>query len=145
MTAIRPMRPGDADAVADLTSQLGYPADARSIAASMARLLTRPDDDALLVAVDDGDEPIGWIHVARSPALETSPSATIHGMVVDEGRRSAGIGAELLAAAEAWARAHGATSMTVRSRTTRGRAHAFYERHGYAETKRSVVFSRDLG
>ena len=144
MTAIRPMRPDDADAMADLTTQLGYSADAASISTSMARILARPGDDALLVAVDDEDEPIGWIHVARSPALETSPSATIHGMVVDETRRSAGIGAELLVAAEVWARAHGARSMTVRSRTERERAHRFYERHGYAETKRSVVFSRDL-
>jgi len=144
MTAIRPMRPDDADAVADLTAQLGYPADANTISASMVRIIARPDDDALLVAIDDGDEPVGWIHVARSPALETSPSATIHGMVVDEGRRSAGIGAELLAAAETWARSHGATSITVRSRTERARAHRFYERHGYAETKRSIVFRRDL-
>lgn len=144
MTAVRPMRPGDADAVADLTTQLGYPTDAEGVTASMARVLARPGE-ALLVTVDEADRPVGWIHVGLSPVLGAPPSATIHGMVIDAAHRSKGIGADLLSSAEAWARANGATSMIVRSRTSREGAHRFYERHGYAETKRSVVFGRELG
>ena len=49
--------------------------------------------------------------------------------------RSAGIGAALVEAAEAWARERGATAIIVRSRSTRERAHRFYERIGYVESQ----------
>ena len=71
--------------------------------------------------------------------LEHSDLAAIDGLVVDEDERSAGIGAELVAAGEAWARERGATAMTVRSRSTRERAHRFYERR--ATSRSSAVTS----
>jgi GNAT superfamily N-acetyltransferase len=76
--------------------------------------------------------------------LEHSDYASINGLVVDEGRRGAGIGRALVAAGEAWARQRGAKEITVRSRSTRERAHRFYERIGYEEIKRSHVFGKPL-
>lgn len=140
---IRPMTASDAPRVAALTTQLGYPVDADELHTRLDDLRARTDD-GLFVATDAGDVAIGWIHVARIALLEASDMAIILGLVVDEEARSTGIGAELAAVAEAWAREHGATAITVRSRSTRERAHRFYERIGYAEVKRSHVFEKPL-
>jgi GNAT superfamily N-acetyltransferase len=141
--SIRPMRSGDVDAAASLTSQLGYPVDAAELGLRLADVRRRTDHE-VLVATDDADRAIGWIHVLRVGTLEASELAQVAGLVVDEGHREEGIGAALLAAAETWAREHGARSIVVRSRVTRERAHAFYLRHGYREQKRSVVFEKPL-
>jgi GNAT superfamily N-acetyltransferase len=137
------MRGDDVARVADLTAQLGYPSTPEQIAARFAHLRTRPEDE-LLIAVDERDQPVGWIHVSRFASLEASDVALIGGLVVDDAHRSAGIGEALLAAGEAWAREHGASTMVVRSRITRERAHRFYERHGYATVKTSHVFEKPL-
>lgn len=142
--AIRPMRTTDAARIAELTGQLGYPSTPEDIGGRFAHLRGRSWDE-ILVAVDDGDLPIGWIHVSRFASLEASDVALIGGMVVDEAHRAGGIGAALLGAAEGWAREHGASTMVVRSRVTRERAHRFYERHGYAAVKTSRVFEKPLG
>ena len=143
MTRIRPMIEADAGRVAELTTQLGYPVDAETLATRLAEVRTSTADE-VLVAVDAEGVPIGWIHVTRLALLEESDLACINGLVVDEGRRSAGIGTALVEASEAWAREHGATTIIVRSRSTRMRAHRFYERIGYVEIKRSHVFSKSI-
>ncbi|MGI8659073.1 MAG: GNAT family N-acetyltransferase [Candidatus Limnocylindria bacterium] len=143
MTRHRPMRADDAAAVASLTTELGYAVDPDEMAARIVPLLGR-DDHLLLVATDPQDRPIGWMHVVRYATLETSERAVIAGIIVDESARSSGIGRGLVEAGEAWARAAGVPSMLVRSRSTRTRAHRFYERIGYVETKRSHVFEKPL-
>jgi len=134
----------DAVPVADLTTQLGYPATGEQIVARFAEVRARPDQ-AVLVATDESDTAIGWIQVGRIAALAEGDVAMIAGLVVGEGRRSAGVGAELLDAAETWAAEHGARTMSVRSRTERARAHRFYEAHGYRQIKLSHVFVKPLG
>jgi ribosomal protein S18 acetylase RimI-like enzyme len=143
MIRIRPMRAADAARVAELTTQLGYPVATDELALRFADVGIR-DDHELLVAVDPSDSSIGWIHVALHPTLEVSGTAVINGLVVDESARSGGIGRELVDAAEAWARARGATSIVVRTRSTRERAHRFYRRIGFVEIKRSHIFSKPL-
>ena len=144
-TRIRPMRPDDADAVADLTTQLGYPVETFVQRARIADVLAAPIDHAVLVAVDADDRPIGWIHVERLRHLAGDCQANVNGLVVEDRHRSDGIGAELMAAGEAWARAAGATEMTVHTRITRERAHRFYVAHGYSLQKTSHVFRKELG
>ena len=137
------MRHADAPRVATLTTQLGYPVAPDELARRLADVRTH-DDHELLVAVDSGDAAIGWIHVSRHAGLEVADLAVIHGLVVDEPARSAGIGKALVDAAEAWARAAGATIIIARVRSTRQRAHRFYERSGYVEAKVSHVFEKRL-
>jgi len=141
---IRPMRPADAARVADLATQLGYPAEAAQIERRFAFLAARPVD-TVLVATDDADVPIGWIHVARVASLEADDLALIGGLVIDDGQRSSGIGSALVGAAEDWARSQGARTMLVRSRSTRPRAHRFYQRIGFVQVKLSHVFEKPLG
>ena len=140
---IRPARIEDAAPIAALTTQLGYAVDAEGQARRLAPILVS-DRDAVLVATDAADRPIGWIHVQRRLYLEGDDQALIAGLVVDEAHRSDGIGAALLGAAEAWATAHDLRSMRVQSRVERDGAHRFYERHGYAVAKTSLVFDRRL-
>jgi GNAT superfamily N-acetyltransferase len=133
----------DAAILADLAGQLGYPTTEAELAERLRRVLGSAND-AVLVAVTDGDRPIGWVHVGRELLLEATDTASLQGLVVDEAHRSGGVGAELLAAAEDWARANGCTRMTVRSRVARERAHRFYEREGYLLEKTSHVFRKSL-
>ena len=143
MTGIRPMRATDAAQVASLTTQLGYPVATEELARRLADVRTREGNE-LLVAVDSEGNALGWIHIAHHASLEVSDVAVILGLVVDESARSAGLGSALVEAAEAWARDHGARSIMVRSRSTRERAHRFYERIGFVEVKRSHTFEKAL-
>jgi GNAT superfamily N-acetyltransferase len=70
------------------------------------------------------------------------PVGRISMLVVAKDRRGHGIGAELVAAAEAWLGKQGCGLIEVTSNTKRMRAHAFYERLGYART--SYRFARTL-
>jgi GNAT superfamily N-acetyltransferase len=139
------MRLEDAEAVAALTTELGYPVDAAGQASRIAALLSDPPDHAAFVAVDGHDRAIGWAHVMRQRYLEGETTAVIMGLVVGDDHRSAGIGARLLEACEQWASGAGCASMTVRSRVTRERAHGFYTRHGYELEKTSHTFRKPLG
>ncbi len=143
MTGIRPATDADVGPMAELTTQLGYPVDPGTLGRRLADVRTRKADE-VLVAVDESDRPIAWVHVALLALLEASDLASINGLVVDERHRSSGIGALLVEAAERWALDRGATAIMVRSRSTRRRAHRFYERLGYLEIKRSHVFEKPL-
>jgi GNAT superfamily N-acetyltransferase len=137
---IRMMQTADVDRVADLLSQLGYPSTPEDIARRFSRIDGR-DDQALFVA-DEGDAVAGWMHVGAHPYLESDESAEILGLVVAEGQRSRGIGAALVSAAERWAVEHGCQVIRVRSRITRDRAHAFYERGGFERIKTQHCFQK---
>jgi|SRR5687768_6427164 len=140
---IRPATEADLGPMAELTTQLGYPVDPKTLGERLADMGSRTNDE-VLVAADERDRPIAWVHVAVLATLEASHLAAINGLVVEEGHRSSGIGAALVDAAEQWARDRGATAILVRSRSTRQRAHRFYERVGYVEIKRSHVFQKPL-
>ena len=58
--------------------------------------------------------------------------------------RSRGIGRVLVARAEQWALERGLKSVVVRSQIAREAAHNFYLREGYARTKTSAVFTKQL-
>jgi len=140
---IRPATPADSPALADLTTQLGYPTSPEQAEERLRDLASRPEN-AVLVAEEDGAVR-GWIHVAALRSLEMEPCAIIQGLVVDEARRGGGIGAALVEAAAEWAAGHGFRTLRVRSNAVRERTHAFYERLGFARTKSQVVFARPIG
>ena len=142
----RHAEPADAAALADLTTQLGYPATADELAERLETLDTR--DGALIVA-EAGDtrgesRVIGWIHV-RSLVLLTGPHAEIDGLVVDEAFRGLGIGEALMNRAEQWAAERGQTQVYVRSNVIREGAHRFYARLGYERVKTSYTFCKTIG
>src|SRR6266704_244511 len=127
---IRRAKSSDVLRIAVLSGELGYPAPA--------------SQHAVFVAESGKDGVIGWVHVSRQPLLEVEIRAEVNGLVVAEGQRSLGAGAQLLAAAEEWARKHGCKSMSVRSNVIRERAHHFYERNGYEHYKTQKSFRKPL-
>lgn len=99
----------------------------------------------MLVAVEDTDRPVGWIHVCIVNRLESEPKAEVGGLVVSEEWRGKGIGAALLAEAEKWALSAHIKTIRVRSNIVREKAHNFYVCAGYSRTKTSHVFLKSLG
>jgi GNAT superfamily N-acetyltransferase len=138
------MRPEDAAAVADLTTQLGYPSSASDISRRFEHIQARRDS-RLLVAEDISRAIVGWIHVQALYALEADGRAEIWGLVVSESARRTGIGRLLIEAAEEWAVAQGFNVMGVRSNRLRTGSHEFYQHLGYEITKTQNVFRKQLG
>jgi len=140
---IRRARASDAPQLAALTGQLGYPATAAQIRKRLQGIKPA-SQNAVFVANSKKDGVIGWLHVSRDVLLESEIRAEVNGLVVAEGQRSLGAGAQLLAAAEDWARKHGCKNMSVRSNVIRERAHKFYERNGYEHYKTQKSFRKPL-
>lgn len=143
VTTIRAATLADAEALAPLSGQLGYPADAPTIARRLADIANR-DAGMVLVAVDAHGTVCGFALAEPRYLLFTEPFVELAALVVGEAVRGQGIGAALLAAVEAWARERGVSRVRVRSNVIRDRAHRFYLREGYAEGKRQVVFVKDF-
>jgi GNAT superfamily N-acetyltransferase len=142
--AIRAAVSADAAAIAHLSGQLGYPQDGGA-ALHALRAIRTEGSGAVLVAQGEDGAVVGWIHVFLAHRLESEAFAEIGGLVVDETVRNRGIGARLVGAAEAWAAAHSAPTIRVRSNVKREDAHRFYAAHGYDVAKTQAVFVKRLG
>jgi GNAT superfamily N-acetyltransferase len=140
---IRRAKSSDAARLAVLSGELGYPATPGDMKARLSRLKPATDN-AVFVAENDQPEVIGWLHVSVTHLLEVPLRAEVNGLVVSEGQRSRGAGAELLQAAERWARSKKCVNMSVRSNVIRERAHQFYERNGYEHYKTQKAFRKPL-
>jgi GNAT superfamily N-acetyltransferase len=131
---IRDAQAADAEAVARLLGELGYPVDAGTAAARLERLAIV--GDRVLVAEADG-EIAGLAHLQVTPAIEYDrPVAKIGALVVDEPHRRTGIGRALVQAAEAEARARNCEVLFLTTSERRDDAHAFYESLGLEQTGR---------
>ena len=142
---IRRARRGDAERIARLSGELGYPATAAQVAARLRQL--KPTSKHAVFVAESPDAArglIGWLHVSVSLLLELDMRAEVNGLIVAEGHRSAGAGARLLEAAEEWARRRGCSGMNVRSNVIRERAHEFYERNGFEHYKTQKAFRKAL-
>ena len=140
---IRLATPADIPDLAELAGQLGYPSTPEQVAPRFEALAAKPDENALIVAEVEGHA-AGWVHVHLYSLLVDDPEAEIGGLVVDAGRRGQGLGAQLMAAAEAWARNKGCPSVYLRSNTLRTEAHAFYQQLGYRLVKSQYAFRKEL-
>ena len=142
---IRRARRGDAERIAHLSGELGYPATATQIVTRL-RQMKPASKHAVFVAEakEAATGLVGWLHVSISNLLENDTRAEVNGLIVANGQRSGGAGAKLLEAAEEWARRHGCRGMNVRSNVIRERAHVFYERNGYEHYKTQKAFRKAL-
>ena len=131
---VRDVDAGDADALARLCGQLGYPSSAEAVLQRLERLVR--SGARALVATSGGDViGLATVHL-RGMINHEAPLAQLTLLVVDEERRSQGVGRALVDEAEAWARAQGCRRIIVTTALHRTGAHAFYERIGYAHTGR---------
>lgn len=140
---IRSAKVTDADRIARLSGQLGYPTAKIKMRKRLSFVL-RDKNAACFVAETKEEGLIGWVHVSVTPLLEVERRAEVNGLVVDERVRSRGAGGMLLKAAEKWARKIQCKGMSVRSNVIRERAHEFYLRHGYEHYKTQKALRKAL-
>jgi GNAT superfamily N-acetyltransferase len=139
---IQEAKKSDAQSLAALCGELGYPANAADIEHRLEVLCSEPEH-AIFVAKDDAV--LGWIHVTLIHSLESDAFAEIRGLVVTEQHRGAGIGTRLVEAAEKWADGKKCDRIRVRTNIVRAEAHAFYRRLGYVSKKNQNIFDKLLG
>lgn len=141
---IRPIDNRDAIAVANLSTQLGYPMSVETIDERISIINAHPEHYAF-VAEDEEGNPLGWIHIYIAHLIESPNSyVEIGGLVVDEAARGKGIGKALVQAAEEWTRSNGMNDIRVRSASRRADAHAFYQHLGYEVQKTQLRFVKKL-
>src|SRR5260370_39582732 len=136
--AIRRARVSDAVRLAELSTQLGYPAAGQEIVQRMKRM--RPAAVHAVFVAESEQQITGWLHVSVTPLLEVPLRAEVNGLVVDEKRRSAGTGAKLLQVAERWAAEKGGKRVSVRLHVNGERAHEFYLVNGDGHDKTQKAF-----
>ena len=139
---IRDATVADCFAIAQLTTELGYPAAEDAILARLTRILGRVDQ-LVLVAIVQG-QIAGWLQAHTTEVLESGFRAEITGLVVCKDRRRCGIGRALIQRAEQWALTQGAESVTVRSNTQRIESHSFYSALGFTAVKTQTVYRKLL-
>ncbi len=140
---IRPAHLRDADALAALSTQLGYPASQDEIERRL-RAILRNRNHAILVAELDGKGIVGWAHASAEKALLSEPRAEVLGLIIDVTQRGKGIGTALMSQIERWARAQGLSAVSLRSNVIRDQAHRFYEGLGYKRVKTQHAFVKVL-
>jgi aminoglycoside 3-N-acetyltransferase I len=126
---VRPARPADAEAIATLFTDEGYPAGPSDIvvrlerfASSHARVLVAEHDGALL----------GFIALYALPRFEHDDwIVRILALVVDAGARERGVGRSLMAEAERVGREIGAAFIELTAGHHRPEARQLYESLGY--------------
>ncbi len=132
----------DADDVAALLSELGYPCDAHDAAQRIATIVDN-DRQALVVARCDG-EVCGLIALDFMYYLPLdTTTCRITALVVSTSAQGRGLGRQLLREAERRARAAGAARIELTSGSQRTDAHAFYKACGYSDG--TVRFIKRLG
>jgi len=148
MTTIRPAQLTDCDELVLLCHELGYFTSAKALAQHLEQFQTHPDHAVFVaetVYPEGGQGPIGgWVHVHVHWTLQEGREAEIGGLVVSEKLRGQGVGKRLMQQAETWAQQQGCHALVVRSNVKRSEAHQFYQRIGYREIKRSIVFRQSI-
>ena len=140
MTIVRRAVATDAQAIALLLDQLGYPTAAEDIPARVASI--EQERGTVLVAVDDHDLVIGLASGSRQTTLHAGDQvAYITALVTDLDARGRGVGRMLVAELERWASNNGCSRISVTSAEHRADAHAFYPRCGFPYTGRRFTKS----
>jgi GNAT superfamily N-acetyltransferase len=128
---IRAPGPDDADALAALFGELGYPVEPELAWARVERLAREVRATALVA--EDARAPVGLASCVvgvRAPGYVADDVAEITVLVVAERARRRGVGRALVEAVAAWARGRGCWRLTV-APGGREEARAFYERLGF--------------
>lgn len=127
--SIRPATADDADAIATLFTDEGYPAGPSDIVVRLGRFAG--DGARVLVAEHDGSL-LGFIALHAIPRFEHDDHIVrILALVVDAGARERGVGRALMAEAERVATDLGAAFLEITAGHHRPEARRLYEALGY--------------
>jgi GNAT superfamily N-acetyltransferase len=130
--AVRRAEIGDAAALADLMTQLGYPTRISEMEMRM-EVICADKNYTTFVAVSEG-KVCGMIGtVTRYSYEHNSPAAKILALVVSDQMRGRGVGHALIAAAENELAQKNIRRLAVYTHFRRTEAHEFYEKLGYTK------------
>lgn len=137
---IRRAIPEDGEAIARLVEQLGGGSAPAHLPARLRRIM---DQATQAVFVAEGEDGInGFIVAEHRIEVQASESVELTALAVDAAARRQGLGAQLVAAAEAWAMRRGVARIVVRSNVAREAAHDFYPALGYGLLKTQHVYAK---
>jgi len=126
---LRTATEADAERLATLLTEEGYPAGASDLASRIARFATPA---SRVVVAEAGGDVIGFVAFHIVPRFETDDRfVRIVTLVVDPGVRDRGIGHLLMAEAERVAREEGAAYLEITAGHHRPEARQLYESLGY--------------
>ena len=129
MITVRPIRPGDVDALARHVKPTPLLHEARA-------QLQRGERAVYLIALDDG-APVGHALLKLPPLGSEHPRADgipeVEDLFVAETHRSSGVGSRLLQEAEDLARGRGFDRLGLAVGVGNAGAHRLYERAGYED------------
>ena len=129
---IRPATDADADAIAALFTDEGYPAGPSDIVERLTRFASA--HSRVLVAEHDGTV-LGFVAIHALPRFEHDDRIVrILALVVDAGARERGVGRALMAEAESIAAELGAAFIEITAGHHRPDARRLYESAGYDAT-----------
>ena len=140
MMQVRDARVDDAEAVAALVAELGFPASPHEVAHRLAALM-HAGELVLVAEVDATVAGLAAVHI--TPVLHRPTCVgRITALVVSELRRGQGVGRALVEAAERLVADRGCALIEITSNRQLADAHAFYEHLGYEVT--SLRFKKIL-
>lgn len=138
MPALRSAVPEDAEKVAQLLGQLGYPTAAEEARARLERLAAEPT--APVLVAHEGERILGLAATHLRHNLERdAPTCRLTALVVDGPARRAGVGRALLEAVIADAERQGCERVEVTLRPEREAAEALYRSLGFEERRLRLV------
>ncbi len=132
----------DAKRIHELCRQeLGYDFSDAQVEANIRRLIGS-NENLLMVAVDQNDEVIGFIHANDHEPVYAPPMKDIMALAVDPEYRNAGLGTKLIRAVEDWAVSTGAQGIRVNAGVEQKNAVTFYKSLGYQYIKSAYNFRK---
>jgi GNAT superfamily N-acetyltransferase len=125
----------DADAVAALLGELGYPTSPAQAGQRLQRIAADPSSWVIVAEVESELAGLGVLQV-QNLVERDEPGCKVAGLVVGQRYRRRRIGELLMQALEDEARRRGGKVMGLNTAHRRADAHAFYEALGYEHTGR---------
>ncbi len=113
---------------------LGYDFTEQQVEANVRRLMGSPEN-LLMVAVDEDDECVGFIHASNHDPVYAPPMKDIMALAIYDEYRHMGIGKQLVAAVQDWAEKTGAHGLRVNSGIEQKSAVVFYKSCGFEYIK----------
>lgn len=132
--------------IAALAAQLGGVDEVEAFPARLQRLLEHASHAVFAGLRDDaeGKHAVAGFAAAEHRIAVQGEWVEITALVVDADARGQGLGAQLVAAVEAWSARRGVARIVVRSNVLREAAHPFYLGLGYAQSKTQHVYAKSL-
>jgi aminoglycoside 6'-N-acetyltransferase I len=146
--SVRPVAPGDLEAWCRMRRALWPDATpAELLGEAQAYFRSAGPLAAVFVGVGPAGEPVGMLELSLRSVAEgcrTTPVPYVEGWYVVPAARRHGVGRELMAAAEAWARERGHTELASDALIDNRPSERAHLALGFAEVERAIHFRKDL-